>query len=60
MKKLFLLYFVIPIIVAVEVIGVSELYPLCKDSIWKLFILYFGVYITYEIYRVIKNYYLNY
>jgi hypothetical protein len=60
MKKLFLLYFVIPIIVAVEVIGVSELYPLCKDSIWKLFILYFGVYLTYEIYRVIKDYCSNY
>lgn len=57
MKKLFLLYFVIPIIVAVEVIGVSELYPICKDSFWKLFILYFGVYLTYEIYRAIKNYY---
>ena len=35
MKKLFLLYFVIPIIVAVEVIGVSELYPISKESIWK-------------------------
>jgi hypothetical protein len=54
--KIFLNYIVIPIIVAIEVIGVSELYPLCKDSIWKLLILYFGVYATYEIYRSIKNY----
>lgn len=54
--KIFLNYIVIPIIVAIEVIGVSELYPLCEDSIWKLFILYFGVYSTYEIYRSIKNY----
>ena len=55
--KIFLYYIVIPIIVAIEVIGVSELYPLCKDSIWKLILLYFGVYFTYEIYRIIKNYY---
>lgn len=58
MKQLWL-YIIIPIMVMVEVIGVSELYPLCKDSIWKLFILYFGVYFTYEIYRAIKNYYLD-
>lgn len=57
--KIFLNYIVIPIIVAIEVIGVSELYPLCKDSIWKLLILYFGVYATYEIYRLIKNYYFS-
>ena len=47
--KTFLNYIVIPIIVAAEVIGVSELYPLCKGSFWKLILLYFGVYITYEI-----------
>lgn len=59
--KEFLNYVVIPIIViVVDVVGVSKLYPLCEGSIWKLFLLYFGVYITYEIYRVIKNYYLNY
>ena len=57
--KIFLNYVVIPIIVAIEVIGVSELYPLCEDSIWKLFLLYFGVYCTYDIYRVIKNYCYN-
>jgi hypothetical protein len=57
--KIFLNYIVIPIIVVIEVIGVSELYPLCKDSIWKLLILYFGVYATYEIYRLIKNYYFS-
>ena len=55
--KIFLNYIIIPIIVAIEVIGVSELYPLCEDSIWKLILLYFGVYFTYEIYRIIKNYY---
>ena len=54
--KIFLNYFVIPIIVAAEVIGVSELYPLCKDSLWKLFFLYLGVYFTYDIYGIIKNY----
>jgi hypothetical protein len=58
--KIFLNYIVIPIIVAAEVIGVSKLYPLYKDSFWKLLLLYFGVYITYEIYRAIKNYYYNY
>ena len=58
--KIFLNYIVIPILVAIEVIGVSELYPLCEDSIWKLFILYFGVYLTYEIYRAIKDYCSNY
>ena len=58
--KWFLNYIVIPIIVAIEVMGVSELYPLCKDSLWKLVLLYIGVYFTYEIYRVIKNYYFNY
>jgi uncharacterized protein YqhQ len=57
--KIFLNYIIIPIIVAIEVIGVSELYPLCEDSIWKLLLLYFGVYFTYEIYRIIKNYYFN-
>ena len=57
--KIFLNYIIIPIIVAIEVIGVSELYPLCEDSIWKLILLYFGVYFTYEIYRTIKNYYFN-
>ena len=55
--KIFLNYIIIPIIVAIEVIGVSELYPVCEDSIWKLILLYFGVYFTYEIYRIIKNYY---
>ena len=55
--KIFLNYIIIPIIVAIEVIGVSELYPLCEESIWKLMLLYFGVYSTYEIYRIIKNYY---
>ena len=57
--KIFLNYIIIPIIVVIEVIGVSELYPLCEDSIWKLILLYFGVYFTYEIYRTIKNYYFN-
>ena len=57
--KMFLNYVVIPIVVAIEVIGVSKLYSLCKDSIWKLILLYLGVYITYEIYRGIKNYYFN-
>lgn len=55
--KIFLNYVVIPIVVAAEVIGVSELYPLCKNSIWKLMLLYFGVYITYEVYRGITNNY---
>lgn len=58
--KIFLNYIVIPIIVATEVIGVSELYPLCEDSIWKLCLLYFGVYFTYDMYRIIRNYYYNY
>lgn len=57
--KVFLNYIIIPIIVVIEVIGVSELYPLCKDSLWKLLLLYSGVYITYEIYRIIRNYYYN-
>ena len=57
--KIFLNYVVIPIIVAIEVIGVSELFPLCKNSIWGLFLLYFGVYATYEIYSLIKNYYFS-
>lgn len=58
--KIFLNYIVIPIIVAMEVIGVSELYSLCKDSLWKLTLLYLGVYTTYEIYRIIKNNYYNF
>lgn len=55
--KTFLNFIVIPIMIVTEVIGVSKLYPLCEGSIWKLFLLYFGVYITYEIYRGIKNNY---
>ena len=55
--KIFLNYIVIPIIVAIEVIGVSELYPICENSLWKLIILYLGVYATYDIYRIIKNNY---
>jgi hypothetical protein len=58
--KTFLNFIVIPIMVVIEVIGVSELYPLCKDSIWKLILLYFGVYFTYEIYRIVKNKYYHY
>ena len=59
MKKIFLHYIIIPIIVAIEVVGVSKLYPLCEDSLWKLILLYLGVYITYEIYRSIENYCYN-
>ena len=58
MRK-FLNFIVIPIIVALEVVGVSELYPICKNSIWKLCLFYLGVYITYDIYHNIKNYYFN-
>ena len=59
--KIFLNYIVIPIMVVIEVVGVSELYPICKDSIWKLILLYLGVYMTYDIYRGIKNnYYSNF
>jgi hypothetical protein len=58
--KIFLNYVVIPIIVAIEVIGVSKLYPICENSLWKLILLYLGVYITYDIYRVIKNHYSNF
>jgi len=57
----FLRFIVIPFIVAAEVIGVSKLYPICKDSLWKLMLLYLGVYITYEIYRgITNNYYSNF
>jgi uncharacterized protein YqhQ len=59
--KWFLKIIVIPIMVAIEVVGVSELYPICENSIWKLILLYLGVYITYEVYRVItNNYYSNF
>ena len=59
--KIFLNYIVIPIMVAIELIGVSRLYPICENSIWKLILLYLGVYITYDIYRGIKNnYYSNF
>ena len=55
--KEFLLSFVlVPFIVVAEVVGVSELYPVCKGSFWKLLLLYFGVYFTYDVYRKIKNY----
>lgn len=56
MKEFLLRFVVVPFIVVAEVIGVSELYPVCKDSFWKLLLLYFGVYATYDAYRVIKNY----
>lgn len=58
--KWFLNYIVIPIMIAIEVVGVSELYPICENSFWKLLFLYFGVYFTYEVYRIIKNLYFNY
>ena len=59
--KIFLNYIVIPIIVALEVVEVSKLYPLCEGSLWKLMLLYLGVYITYEIYRgITNNYYSNF
>ena len=58
--KEFLNYIILPIIVVIEVIGISKLYPICEDSIWKLVILYIGVYFVHEIYRAIKNYYFNY
>ena len=55
MKKLFLLYFVIPIMLVMEVKGVSALYPIWKDSFLKMIFLFIGVYATYDIYRYIKN-----
>lgn len=55
MKKLFLLYFVIPMMLVIEVKGVSALYPIWKDSFLKMIFLFTGVYITYDIYRYIKN-----
>ena len=55
--KIFLNFIIIPIIVAIEVVGVLELYPICENSLWKLIILYLGVYATYDIYRIIKNNY---
>ena len=55
--KIFFEFVVLPIIVALEVIGVSRLYPVCENSFWKLIILYTGVYTTYELYRLIVNYY---
>lgn len=57
--KWILNYIVIPIMIAFEVIGVYKFYPICKDSFWKLLLLFLGVYITYDIYRSIKNYYFN-
>lgn len=57
--KIFLNYIIIPIIVAIEVIGVSKLYPICENSLWKLTLLYLGVYVTHDIYRIIRNYYYN-
>jgi hypothetical protein len=57
--KEFLNYIILPCIVIVEVIGVSELYPLCEGSVWKLALLYLGVYCTYDLYRIIKNYYFD-
>lgn len=57
--KIFLNYVIIPIIVAIEVIGVSKLYPICENSLWRLMLLYLGVYVTYDIYRIIRNYYYN-
>jgi hypothetical protein len=54
-KRILLKYLVIPVMVALEVVGVSILYPLWKDSYIKLFLLYVGVYATYDLYRYIKN-----
>lgn len=56
LKKFLLRHVVIPIMVAIEVVSVSDLYPICKDSFLRLLLLYFGVYATYDAYRVIKNY----
>jgi len=55
--KIFFRFIGLPTIVALEVIGVSKLYPVCENSFWKLSILYLGVYTTYELYRLIVNYY---
>ena len=57
--KAFLNYVVIPIIIAIEVVGVSKLYPICENSLWKLILLYLGVYTTHDIYRIIRNNYYN-
>ena len=55
--KIFLNFIVIPIMIAIEVVGVSKLYPHCEDSFWKMLILLLGVYFTYDTYRIIKNNY---
>jgi len=54
-RRILLKYFVIPVMVALEVIGVSILYPIWEKSLFKLLILYVGVYATYDLYRYIKN-----
>ena len=55
--KIFLNFIVIPIMIAVEVVGISKFYPRCEDSFWKMFILYLGVYFAHDIYKIIKNNY---
>jgi hypothetical protein len=55
MKKLFLLYIVIPMMLVIEVKGVSALYPIWKESLLKMILLFTCVYATYDIYRYIKN-----
>lgn len=61
--KYFLLLFVIPLIICIEVIGVAKLYPKCYGNFWLMLLLCIGIYITYDLYMYIKNYcydYFNY
>ena len=56
MTKLILKYLIIPLMVGLEVSGISYYYPICKDTFWKLVVLLIIVFAIHELYRFIINY----
>ena len=56
MTSFILKYLVIPILVALEIIGIAYYYPIYKDTFWKSLILVIIVFAMHDVYRHIMNY----
>lgn len=54
--KIILKYLIIPILIGLEILGVSYYYPIYKDTFWKSLILIIIVFVIHDIYRYILNY----
>lgn len=56
MTRLILKYLINPVLVGLEVVGISHYYPIYKDNFWKSLILFIIVFAIHDTYRHILNY----